>query len=293
MPMIFLIRVACVVTTVFLTAIIHEQATWVSVVYSFGLAHYLISLIYSKNQINELLDQAHALVPLFAVFLLGAALYLSQFALIFYFAFHHAFNEAYVVDRTISAADSSVKAFRGSAVLLHLFIYFFLLRRGIGLHWTDVSLVLAGLVACAVVFFYYLYRIRSLLNFSNLLENSAFEFLLLLLAGASFFITFTFHQIVLFHFIFWSIFPIPKLLAVGSNAIWRYAGLTAACVAGFFLLSPAGVFSYPFQGSRFEKQFVFWSYVHITASLALSNAHPRWIIDLFRLQSARQRPSMS
>jgi hypothetical protein len=40
------------------------------------------------------------------------------------------------------------------------------------------------------------------------------------------------------------------------------------------------LFNVPF--SLFSKQFTLWSYIHITLSLALSNAHPKWIVDLFR-----------
>jgi hypothetical protein len=66
----------------------------------------------------------------------------------------------------------------------------------------------------------------------------------------------------------------------------RYAGLTVVCLAGFFLLSPIGLFPTRTGNSVFAQQFILWTYVHITASFFLSNAHPEWIVNLFRPKAA-------
>ena len=88
---------------------------------------------------------------------------------------------------------------------------------------------------------------------------------------------------VLYHVVFWSLFPLPKISAAGKAHLGWYLGLSAACVAAFVAISPIGpVFTSRYAVSIFQRQFILWTYIHITSSFLLSNAHPEWIVNLFR-----------
>src|SRR5262245_25088742 len=126
MPIYLLIRIISIGIVVGLVQLCSIQVSWLSLVYSLGLAHYLPSLVYSKRQFIELTQQPNILVPIFSLVILGTGLYFSRFPLFIYFALHHALNEAYILNSTLSPDDADVRVFRGSAALLHVLLYFFL-----------------------------------------------------------------------------------------------------------------------------------------------------------------------
>jgi hypothetical protein len=132
------------------------------------------------------------------------------------------------------------------------------------------------------VFFFYLYRIRRFLNRRTLIENCGGEIAGLFIAVVSLTVTFSYLHVVLYHVISWTFYPIPKLWAQGARQLAIYVGLTTLSIAGFLLVSPLGLFTTRYAVMIFQKQFIMWTYMHITASFVLSNAHPDWIVDLFR-----------
>jgi hypothetical protein len=146
-----------------------------------------------------------------------------------------------------------------------------------------------GLAVSYALFFYYLHRIRSLLDLRTFLESCAFELLGLVAVAASFYVNFKFLHIVLYHFVFWSLFPLPKIWAAAPRSVAVYVGLTALLTALFLSLSPIGVPDYRLAGVLFQEQFKVWSYIHITLSFPLSNANPNWVISLFRPASGAVR----
>ena len=88
----------------------------------------------------------------------------------------------------------------------------------------------------------------------------------------------------MYHFVLWTLLPIPQMKAKGRRALESYALLTAAGLALYYgaLIT--------FAPAQFNDalifvlgQFYLWSYIHITASFALSAAHPRWIREIFAL----------
>jgi hypothetical protein len=294
-------RLASVLVVALVDVLSPNNRTWVAVVYAYGFSHYLMALVYSKRQAAEFIVQPLSWLSLVSIGLLGAGLYFSQFPLLFFFALHHAFNEAYVLKHTVPSDDQASKAFRTSAVLLHLFLYFVLLRHTQGIGHVDLSPFLLlrrftpgageilnaeflwiGLAGSYALFFYYLRRIRSSLDFRRLLEISAFELLGIVAVAASFYVDFKFLHVVLYHFVFWSLFPLPKMWTTAPRSIALYAGMTALLMAVFLSLSPIGPPDYRLAGLLFQEQFRLWSYIHITASFLLSNANPDWVIGLFR-----------
>ncbi|MBI3248950.1 MAG: hypothetical protein HYZ50_20810 [Deltaproteobacteria bacterium] len=294
---IFLIHVVSILTTLVVLQQIPDRGTWLALLHSLGLAHYLASLIYARKQVVEFARQPDLFVPLFSILMIGAGVYLSRFPLLIYFAFHHAFNTAYMLNRTLPADNPNVRAFRGCVVLLHLFLYFFLLRAGAALEIgrsnpfaflalqrssLPATALLAGLTICYGGFFYYLYRLRSVLTRQTLIENCSLELLGLGAVAASFYLNFSFMAVVFYHFVFWALFPLLKMYELGVGKLASYVGVTVLSLAVFLLLSPIGMFSFLFPPLLFRQQFYLWSYLHITTSFVLSNAHPQWIVQLFR-----------
>lgn len=305
MPIYLLFRIASILIVGLIATQSASQKTWISIVYGFGFAHYVMAMIYSKGQLADTVKQPYALVPSFSIVVLGAALYFGQVSLLFYFSLHHAFNEAFILNAGLPRDNSDVKAFRGSAVLVHLFLYFLILRRQASFSFTPSNplyslalglysgnryllpyLAIGGLAISYVIFFYYLSRIRSLMNLRTLIENCGFELLGLIVLAASIQVRFSYLHIVLYHFVFWSLFPLPKMWTLGRADLVRYLGLTIVCTAAFLLLSPIGLFPSRYATSMFQQQFMLWSYIHITSSFLLSNAHPEWIVNLFRPKAA-------
>ena len=298
MPTYFLIRIVTILIVLLVSIAAPNNKTWVALVYSFGFTHYLMALVYSKRQFGELLAQPLALLTTLCVAMFGAGLFLFEFPLLVFFAVHHAFNEAYVLKNTIPSDDQAVRAFRVSTVLLHLFLYFVLLRHTRNIGVVDIGITYAsfargdilnakllwtGLSLSYLIFFHYLYQIRSFLNFRTLIENCAFELLGLVAVVASFHVDFKFLHIVFFHFVFWSLFPVPRMFASGSKGLVVYLGATAFVTGLVLLISPiGGSAGYSFSSRMFQEQFKIWSYIHITSSFMLSNAHPGWIVALFR-----------
>lgn len=299
MPIYLLLRILTVLTVVLITVEAPSHRAWLAVIYSIAFGHYLMALIYSRRQIVEALRQPHGLVPMFSAALMGAAVYLSRFSLIFYFGLHHAFNEGFILRGTIPAEDDDVKAFRGSAVVVHLLLYLFILRRQVGVTLGAASpyygrtggrpgaflavAVLAALLALSYGFFFYsLYRIRRFLDRKSLMENCGFELAGLVVAAVSLQFYFSYLHFVLYHILFWTLFPLPRMAALGWKQLGTYVGLTAVFFGGFLLLSPIGLFPSRYAASIFARQFVIWTVIHITSSFLLSNAHPEWIVNIFR-----------
>lgn len=75
------------------------------------------------------------------------------------------------------------------------------------------------------------------------------------------------------------------LRAAGTHKLIEYALLSVAALGLFGALTLSQLGSKLIPLSVLYSQFYFWSYVHITASFALSSAHPEWIVRLFRVPS--------
>jgi hypothetical protein len=307
-PIYFLMRIASIVF-VTMVATHTRHITWFAVVYSYALSHYLLGFVYSRRQFTAIASHHSSAIGFLSLVAFGAGLYWFHFPLALYFAAHHAFNEAYVVGKTIPTNSPTVRALRGSAVLLHLFIYVFLLRCSLNADFGDamgyyfllhtgpcesfanVNLLLAGLAVAYALFFYRLHQVRSFLDRRTLIENCGFELLGLGAIAWSFYVNIDFLDIVLYHVVFWSLFPLATMRARSSLASATYLALTAASIGVFFFASPAGPAQFRVPPAIFQNQFLFWSYMHITAAFALSNAHPSWIVGLFRPSPTPQASS--
>jgi hypothetical protein len=92
-----------------------------------------------------------------------------------------------------------------------------------------------------------------------------------------------FLDLVMYHFVLWTIWPAFKLRNHGLGSVAAYAVGTAGVALLFILLSPIGFRFYFLPGSLYLNNFYPCSYLHITTSFALSTAQPYWITRLFQV----------
>jgi hypothetical protein len=275
--------VAVLITVLIATQV--KDVVWSSLLWSLAFVHYALALFYSRRRMALVTSQTHSLIPAVGVTLAGAALYLNQFSLLIYFGIHHVFNEVYLWNRTLSVPeDGGRRALRGSAVLLNGFIYAVLLRHYSELSWIDPSLLFAGLLASYGYFFYCFNRLHPSLSLFTLINSCSFELFGLLLVILSLFTPIGLNHIVLYHFIFWSLYPINKFYKQGHGELTRYLVVSLVLLGIFLLFSPMGVSDRAASEYYYYEQFLFWSFVHITLSFFLSDAHPAWITRWFRLR---------
>ena len=261
---------------------------WLTFVYGFGLCHYFLSYVYSSRQIRQILHDPSSWLPFSATILLGASLYFGKFPLLIYFGVHHAFNEVYLLDRTLpTETRGRIRSLRTAGVFLNAFAYLFILRGRAEMQGIPHSFLLAGLLISSVCFAWVLYRSSGLLNKDEMIDNCFLEICYLPLIAASFFIKLTLTHFVCYHILFWAIYPVPKFSRSGANSLRLYLAATFLALLPIYLFSPYGIVRYPLPGSFFDHQFYFWSYVHITTSFALSSAHPAWIARWFRFPAAQ------
>ena len=283
MPVHSILRILSILGVALIFKLCADSITWRSIVYSIGFGHYLMALVYSRRQITQVMNSPHSLLKVFGSLGASVAMYLTTFSLGVWFAFHHSFNEVYLLDRVTGPKDRlEVKALRTSAVVLNILLYFFLLRHINYILTWSAPFILIGLILSYGVFFYCLNRVRTSLSLAEFIDNCTFEITGIALVAASFFMKITFLQIVCYHFLFWMVYPLPKIVSQGHRELVRYVGLTALITGALLLLSPIGLVEYHFTDSLYLNQFLLWTYIHINTAFVLSDAHPKWIVLMFR-----------
>jgi hypothetical protein len=254
--------------------------TFVSVI---GFTHYFVSLWYGRHHAIAALKNSRGLSMSVALLAAGYALYHIKFPLVIYFAVHHAFNEVYLLDRTVAGLRSRPWAiYRVSAVSMHFFIFCAILHRNasfaqlpVWVYWTGIGLSLIG-------YLYGLSRVAPLADQKVLPSVILFDSLAVLLAGLALIWRITFLQVLCYHFFYWTFFPIRKMISGPRFNLAGYAALTLGSLLVFYVLSPFGHFRSPEAIKVFSEQFILWGYVHITLSFAMSLAQPSWINQMFR-----------
>lgn len=289
----FLLQLASIGITVGAYLWFPTNSQWFSLVFALGFSHYLLALLYSRRPMTALAGQPYSYLPVVLLLGVGWWLYDSEFPIEIYFALHHLFNEAYLKARLFPlrrdprsgvSAGALLAVFHGSAYLL-------LIRSQSFSVWLNVVLVVALLVSFSL----YLRRVadrgehRGLVGYLNL---AGFEWLNLALVPVSFFYQFDFLQVVFYHFVIWGMLPLAQQLKAGRfTSAATYVGLTAVTLVAFAAISPLGPLEVRVPFGTYTDQFIFWSYVHITLSFALSRAHPAWINHWFAPRPGRAVPA--
>lgn len=275
-------RCTAIAITIALAWLLGSGNTWIGLVISFGLAHYLLSFYYAAGRMRGLATSPALILPLVSLGVLLAVVYFLKFPLEIYFGIHHACNEGYLRrfhrqgDAVVSA---QLPAFR---TLFHLAAYLCILRHDptvaqVPEVWLWLFLALSG--------FLFMRQLgtenRDQKGLAKL-RGSSVEWLMLAVVGLSFVVEISFLQMVMYHFVLWTIVPIPLIRSRGTHKLIEYFMISIATLGLFAALTISQLGSSLVPLSSVYSQFYFWSYVHITASFALSAAHPDWIVRLFR-----------
>jgi len=278
-------------TAIFILFTLTNYLVFELCVYLIGLGHFYISLIYSSRQIKTVINQPFgSLVFVFILLISGSILYSIKFPLVWFFGIHHAFNEVYLLDQTISPKDGlRIKALRTSGVFLHSSVYFFVLRENHDMTYFNPGLLFLIMILAFAAFFISFYKSKQNFNSSEIIDNCAGEVFLILPVVASFFFNIQFLHVVLYHFIFWWFYPLPKIIRSEKKQLLRYLGITTFFLFAFYIWSPLGPVYYDLKGSAFYTHFIHWSYIHITISFALSSANPGWLIRRFQPRTSPAR----
>ena len=211
-------------------------------------------------------------------------LYFTKFPLAIFFGVHHAFNEGYL-RRSAAPSEESCAAPVGAArALLHGFGYLVIIRHEVALKNIPEILIWIGL-AMAVAFYWRALRTNDNTSRAPAIASNSSELLLALVILLSLQIEISWLHVVFYHFALWAIHPVAGLSKKGSAAVTEYVALTIGSLLGFFVLTTTKLTSDFLDMAFWYGQFYFWSYVHIATSLALSKAHPTWVVRLFQPQA--------
>lgn len=290
-----LLRLISVAITAVVFVLTRGQSPWHELVFSLGFGHYALSLIYARKQmVRVVLGQPHTLLPCLILLVGVWVLYRNDVSLLLYFGVHHIFNEVYLLERGVGLKDSAeVRAFRVGSLALHFLLYCALFRHYPDLDFVPDTLVFAGLAVAYPVFFALLYRLRGVLTPGACIDLCLFEVLGLFLLIATSVLNkhVWFLQVVFYHFVFWSLYPLPKMAAQGRREVKRYIFLNIALTGTFLFLILLAISRWGATLGMVEAHFRLWSYIHITFSFALSSAHPSWITRWFQPRPKNIDPS--
>lgn len=280
----FSCRALALLATVTAAASIADTSLWLAAVIAFGLSHYLLSFYYAAPQIKFLFTSPSHQLPGVTLLVTGLVLYFTKFPLAIFFALHHGFNEGYLRNSKARSENSVTESVRAARALLHGLGYLVVVRHEVVLRNIPEMLLWLGF-AMAAAFYWRAVRANKHLPQASAAGSSSPELLLAIAVLLSLYIEISWLHVVFYHFALWALHPVAGLSIKGSAAMTEYVALTIGSLVGFFVLATTKLASDVLDMAFWYGQFYFWSYVHIATSLALSKAHPAWIVRLFQPQA--------
>jgi|GEM_PF-2482423 len=276
-------RIASVLVVAAIACVVADSRTWMALVISAATGHYLLSVGYSRKQIAQVCSRPGPLAGFLALILAGIFLYRGGFPLIVIFGIHHVFNEVYLLDRTLKLRDRGEAAFfRTSSILVNFSLYFATVRSYEELHWINHMFLFASVAVTCVLFLVALTRVRQVVEPSRILDCVIFEVVGLALLAVSFYRPINVFHVVLYHCVFWGVYPLQKMARQGAGEVGRYLGQNAVSIGAAFLVSPLAFVAVHFSDANWDAFFRFSSWLHIMMAFGLSTAHPAWITRLFQ-----------
>ncbi len=260
----------------------HAPSTFTWVTYAVGFGHYLLALRYSNEQRRQVLAAPSQMLLLLGLGLLAATLYQTDFPLFLYFGLHHALNEAYL-RRPAAGPPAALGRLNAAAAAFHAAAYLTALRWAREMVGIDPQLTWIAFAAAAGLLAWAIRYTGVATSSRQRLELCAPEAASAALVALSLFARLTFLEVVLYHFMLWALVPIDRIRRRhGRGGLLQYAALSVAITGVAVLLSPLGPSATRVAMHTYSEQFLFWSYLHITLSFALSDAHPGWMVRFFR-----------
>jgi len=278
MPRQTLFRITGIALVYLAVQVLPDHKAFRALTYSLGLAHYLVAVGYARRPIRQAWSAMAPRIMLLLTVAVALLAWRERLSLVLLFAFHHAFNEVYILDRWSkperpgAVRAGAIRRLRTAGVVFNLIAFLVILR-----HEPDVTLpdnlLFGGLAVSLVAFALALYAARRAMKPGTLLDNCGLELIALAAVAVSFRTPIPFLSIVAYHFYVWLMYPLPTIARGGLVRVARFFGLTAVLTTGFFLISMAG----PFATKAFTPIFLFGSYFHIITAVVISDAHPSWI----------------
>lgn len=277
------LRIASVFIVGVLALGLQPNKAFSNLVFTFGFVHYVMALVYSRAKISQLLAAPREAFGLLSLVLLAAGMYISHASLFILFGVHHVLNEVYLLHRAVGeSVYERARLLRFAAVGLNFLVYLTILRDNPSIWFVDHGWLFAALAGFYILFFAALMKMRTNLAGSAVIELALFEVLSLPVVAASFFLKIDMLCVVMYHYVFWAIYPMRKMLRAGSRPVIEYLCWNTVLTVGFLAVSPLSPLPYHFSQSVFYEQFRFQSFVHILMSFAVSVAHPGWVRRLFQ-----------
>lgn len=250
-----------------------------SVFISIGLSHYLIGFIYSKKQFLQIIMQPKSFLAFLGLVLIGILItYFRCPSIVYYFGLHYALSEAYLMNLSTGNVQKKFTSPILSRFFLNFFIYNAMLFRG----FVSTPIYVTGALLSCILFFYFLSQYKSYLKMPIYIDNVLFEITGLAMLICSLFFQFTFHQIILYHFISWIFIPQFDISTNKYRGTLSYFLITFLATGAFVLITPLGNLNLKIPINELLEQVTLWGYIHITASFAFSSFNPGWVIRWFR-----------
>lgn len=274
------------VVSIAVTALVYDlmpPTAWFLVLFSFGFSHYLVSLCYSRRQVQQVLLQPYSYLPMLLVSAAGAILYLNAFPLMIFFAIHHVFNETYLKLRIVPGLNKMARQSRLTLMLtgFHTFAYFALVIPSFAPGLTTGVFMVMTLV-CFALYLVELWKGGEMKSLHHWVGAIGGESIMIALLPVALLTVIRWELIVFYHIMLWGLLPLYRLIqGREGKAILGYLGLTFGSLALFVALTPLGPASLTVSMHQYYQWFVLWSYFHITTSFFLSRAHPQWINQWF------------
>lgn len=240
--------------------------------FAISISHYITAFLYSGPQLRYLAANArfHATPLAILTASIVAACWFDAPSTYLLFALHHVCNEAYFAQARFRQNGRFLVA---SRAIFHAAVYFAATRGELSSHGFDLGE--AGwaltLAAAALSLGFFLFR-----DGRGEKKDLAYEGVFLGAAALTFwFGPLTFDHVLIYHFLFWGMYPVQKLSGQGRLA--PYLALNAGLLTLFALFTPLGPHWGELSLAQLNWATRIGAYFHILSSFALSRAHPAWI----------------
>ncbi len=274
---------------VLLLAATVTESTLISVVICLSFGHIILALYYSWSRVTRIYAERKEIGwPILAV--LVAVLVTMIFdwpSILFYFWLHHTFNEYYFQNKHLPFAQKTPLLITGRYVL-ETAIYFSIARQDfwnlLQVNFSEVWLTSSFFLA--VLFFAWTcFRTRKEVPSSEIkglwsvaAVGIAFSlFSLFIYPGTQ-------DHIILYHFTLWSLYPIGKMRKMGGRAVRNYVFQTIVLTAIIVPFTPLMFNIGKFTNEQLSFLIRMMGFFHISTSYALSEYHPQFIRNLFKIR---------
>lgn len=254
-----------------------ERGSLNSFILAFGFSHYFIGWIYSKANFKQVWGQKKKRWSLSLLF--GCGGIFSFFHLpppVLLSPFHHSLSDLYLSQPKVTAAQDFRWLFF-IRMLFNISGHFILLHS-----WSPLlqKIPLSGIkslfYACSAILLFELVRLGRSSSWRNAGGIALYEGLLFILIFWGNFQKVTILHTILYHSIFWALYPSLGILKKGKIPFMRYVLLTIATTIFFlFLIEPH------LKTKDYFHLFIFTGTFHIYLSFALSSLNPQWLVNYF------------